>query len=91
MSASEYGVVQVRQEMEQGREDARPGTSRTRQTGTEFRCSRCSASYPADALCLGILELLSPDLVIQVADIAPVHRFYRLERHSVVPQVNMRE
>ena len=27
MSASEYGLVQLRQEMAQGREDAQPGTS----------------------------------------------------------------
>lgn len=27
MSAREYGLVQLRQEMAQGREDARPGTS----------------------------------------------------------------
>lgn len=27
MSSSEYGLVQLRQEMAQGREDARPGTS----------------------------------------------------------------
>lgn len=37
------------------------------------------------------LKLLSADPVIQVAGIAPVHRLYRLERHSILPHVNMHE
>ena len=80
MSAKEYGLVQLRQEMAQGREDARPGSSLQNkaegywiplQQVQHLLSSCCAVQQPWG------LRTLGARLIAQVASSSPAHRSYR--------------
>lgn len=86
MSAKEYGLVQLRQEMAQGREDARPGSSlQNKAEGywiplqqVEHLLSSCCAVQQ-----LWGLRTLGAHPIAQVASSPPGHRSYRLTYYFV--------